>query len=64
MTTEKERKEDIQETLQDLEEDVALLQLALLGTQPAIDQLTLRCLLRLTDYLKQRVRDLVVLCKE
>ena len=62
MTTKTEQSEEIQETLQDLREDVALLQLALLGAQAAIDRLTLSCLLRLSDYLKQHVRDLEVLC--
>lgn len=52
------RQEDIRETLQDLREDVALLQLALMGAEVSIDRLTFSCLLRLTDYLKQHVGDM------
>jgi len=64
MLTPTEHTECIEETLQDLREDVALLQLALLGAQAAIDRLTLHCLLRLSDYLKQHVDDICTLCRQ
>ena len=54
--------ECIQETLQDLQEDAALLRLSILGTQASVDELTRICLLRLTDYLDQHVNDICVLC--
>lgn len=63
MMTLEEHSECVQETLQDLREDAALLQLALLGAQASIDELTLSCLLRLADYLKQHVDDICVLCR-
>ena len=53
----------IQEALQDLQEDIALLQLALLGAQASVDKVTLNCLLRLSDYLKQHIEDMATLCK-
>lgn len=53
-----EYSEHLQETLQDLREDAALLNLALLGARVSIDELTLTCLLRLTDYLDQHIRDI------
>ena len=56
--------ECIQEALQDLQEDAALLRLSVLGPQGFMDELTRTCLLRLTDYLKQHVNDICVLCKE
>ena len=56
--------ECIQEALQDLQEDAALLRLSVLGAQGFMDELTRTCLLRLTDYLKQHVNDICVLCKE
>lgn len=59
----REHAECLREALEDLEEDVALLQLALLGAQASIDRLTLACLLRLSDYLKQHVEDVEVLCR-
>ena len=62
MLSETQHFECVQETLQDLREDVALIQLALWGAHASIDKLTLSCLLRLSDYLKQHVEDLVVLC--
>ena len=64
MLTPEEHAECLEETLQDLREDVALLQLALLGAQVSIDELTLRCLLRLSDYLKQHVDDIRALCRQ
>ena len=64
MMTPEEHAECLEETLQDLREDVALLQLALLGAQVSIDELTLRCLLRLSDYLKQHVDDICALCRQ
>lgn len=64
MLTTEERSEYMKEALQDLKEDVALLQLALLGAQTSIDRLTLNCLLRLSDYLKQHVDDICVLHKK
>ena len=54
--------ECIQETLQDLQEDAALLRLALLGIAHSTDKLTLACLLRLSDYLNQHVNDIRILC--
>ncbi len=60
--TKQEFSKCMQETLQDLREDAALLQLTLLGAQASIDKLTLNCLLRLTDYLKQHVEDMNTLC--
>ena len=59
-----EYSECLQETLQDLREDAALLRLALLGARVSIDRLTLDCLLRLSDYLNQHVDDLRVLCRQ
>ena len=53
-----EYSECLQETLQDLREDAALLNLALLGARVSIDDLTLACLLRLTDYLDQHIKDI------
>ncbi len=53
----------MQETLQDLREDITLLQLALLGAQASIDKLTLSCLLRLSDYLKQHIEDMGAVCQ-
>ncbi len=63
MLTPTEHSECIEETLQDLQEDIALLRLALLGAQVSIDPLTHSCLLRLADYLKQHVDDICVLCR-
>lgn len=60
--TDRERAECIQETLHDLREDTALLRMALMGAEAAVDELTWACLLRLTDYLKQHVDDICVLC--
>lgn len=59
-----ERKECIQETLCELQEDTALLRMALMGAEGPVDQLTWDCLLRLTDYLKQHVDDICVLCRK
>ena len=47
-----EHAECVQETLQELREDTALLHLVLMGAQASVDELTWTCLLRLTDYLK------------
>lgn len=63
MLTPAERSECIKETLQDLQEDATLLQLTLMGAHASIDKLTLSCLLRLTDYLKQHVDDICVICR-
>ena len=54
--------ECIQETLQDLQEDAALLRLSILSTKNAVDDLTRTCLLRLIDYLNQHIHDICVLC--
>ena len=54
--------ECVRETLQDLREDAALLHLALMGAQVSIDELTWTCLLRLSDYLDQHVKDICALC--
>jgi len=62
MMTVFEQKECIQEVLQDLQEDAALLRLAVLGMARSTDKLTLSCLLRLSDYLNQHVNDIRVLC--
>ena len=59
-----ERKECIQETLCELQEDTALLRMALMGAEGSVDQLTWDCLVRLTDYLKQHVDDICVLCRK
>lgn len=56
-----EQFEQMEEAFQDLREDVALLQLVLLGAQAAIDRLTLSCLLRLSDYIKQHLQDVRML---
>ncbi len=56
--------EQIQEAMQDLREDAALLQLALLGAQASVDRMTLSCLLRLNDYLKQHIQDVEMLLVE
>lgn len=57
-----EHAECVQETLQELREDTALLHLVLMGAQASVDELTWTCLLRLTDYLKQHVDDICILC--
>ena len=54
--------ECVKETLQELREDAALLHLALMGAQVSIDELTWTCLLRLSDYLDQHVKDICALC--
>ena len=56
------KSECIQETLQDLQEDVTLLRLSILGTKNTVDELTQTCLLRLIDYLNQHINDICVLC--
>lgn len=61
--TDFEYSECLEETLQELREDAMLLNLALLGAQVSIDELTHDCLLRLTDYLQQHVNDICALCK-
>ena len=53
-----DRQQDLEETKEDLLQDVQLLRLALRGAEGAIDRLTLDCLLRLTDYLEQHTADL------
>lgn len=58
------QQECIQETLQDLQEDAALLRLAVLGMARSTDKLTLACLLRLSDYLNQHVNDIRILCDQ
>lgn len=58
-----EREQDLQETLRDLQEDAALLRMALLAAQPPADGLTLSCLRRLSGYLEQHIRDLCTLCR-
>lgn len=57
-----EHHECLRETLQELQEDAALMRMALLGGQAAMDRLTFSCLLRLSDYLRQHVDDIRVLC--
>ena len=52
----------VRETLRELREDAALLRMALLGGQSSMDGLTFSCLLRLSDYLRQHVDDVWVLC--
>ena len=55
MMTPEEHAEALEEGLRALQEDVALLQLALLGAEVSIDGLILRCLLRLSDGLKHHL---------
>ena len=54
-------KESVEEILERLDEDSVLLELALLGAQVAIDRRTLRGLLRLSDDIKQQLRELAPL---
>ena len=55
--TNSDRMEQMQDALQDLREDAALLQFVLLGAQPSIEPQAFSCLLRLSDYLKQHIQD-------
>ena len=55
--------ECLQESLNDLREDARLLQIALRGVRAPADELTMNCLLRLTDYLNQHVDDVCALCR-
>ena len=48
----------ITETLEDLQEDLFLLRMTLLGAEEVLEPLAFRCLLRLSDYLEQHVDDL------
>lgn len=48
----------LQEAIQTLREDSALLELALLGAQAAIDHTTLSCLLRVSDLIRDHIREL------
>ena len=58
-----EHAECLQESLNDLREDARLLQITLRGVRTPADELTMNCLIRLTDYLDQHVNDVCVLCK-
>ena len=60
--TDCEKTECVRETLHELREDAELIRIALLGAEASVDQLTWECLLRLTDYLKQHVDDICILC--
>lgn len=53
--------EQLKDALEDLSEDVELIRLTLLGAQGAADKMTLRCLLRLSDYLEQHMQDIKML---
>ncbi len=57
-----ERFENLCETLEELQEEAAFLNLTLLGAESAIDRRTLGCLMRLSDYVTQHVNDLSALC--
>ena len=59
-----EHSESLEETLQDLKEDAELIRIVLLGAQGSTDALTLRCILRLSDYLTQHGDDLNMLLKK
>ena len=51
----------LQEAVQALREDSALLELALLGAQAAIDPTTLSCLLRVSDFIRDHIREMSAL---
>ena len=46
------------EALQDLREDAVMLHAVLCNAKAPVDQVTLACLLRLSDYLNQHIQDM------
>lgn len=59
-----DQQEALQNALEALEEDAALLRLAFMGAQIEVGKLTLRCFLRLADALEGHVRQTAILCRE
>ena len=58
------RRTELQETVEELREDILLLRSVLRSMEPgALEERELRALLRLSDYLEQRGDDLAVLLK-
>jgi len=53
-----ERREELERTWENLFQILHILRLTLQGAEIEIDDLTLNCLLRLTDYLDQHTADL------
>lgn len=61
--TDLEYSKSLEDALEDLQEDAELIRIVLLGAGDAVDELTLRCMLRLSDYLKQHINDVEMLLK-
>ena len=51
-------REELEQVLERLEEDAALMEMALLGLQAALDRISLQGLLRVNDGVKAHLREL------
>ena len=51
-----------EETLLELRQDAAMFRLMLFGLEISLDELSLQCLFRISDYLDQHIDDVCTLC--